>query len=263
MPRERKLIQRNSDGRCRTPLYHLRDSKGKAPYCYLDKDGVRAENYLPLILAVVAESSTAQDAQARADAILEAQSMAEAKRIMNRILQKDMVKYEKQSYEDAKDDLLAMGIEEYYLDANPEIIQNHRQTSKRVNKDYLAKHPEKEPEVWGAFFGSETLPDYIRNKNAKKLAESASKERLSDCLTFWKDWKRRTVTEDHLKAYGKVFEAFIALVGNLPVNKIEKKHISTWEMYLAKKQGDRGARWFNEHLIPVGAILGLSQRKAN
>ena len=121
MARERKVLQFNSDGRIRSPLYHLKDAKGKTPYVYLGRDRQRAETFLPHILSAVSEASTGQAAQERADAIMEAPDVPAARRILARLLRQEMVIEIRQDFDAARDELLGLGIDPEYLDGHPEI----------------------------------------------------------------------------------------------------------------------------------------------
>lgn len=91
-----------------------------------------------------------------------------------------------------------------------------------------------------------------------------SKYKLSHCLKEWKEWAELDAkSAKHVKAYADPFNAFIAVVGDKPVNHLDKddllkiqKHLKAEQKQASPKTGfPRGPKWYIDQLRPIAAVL--------
>ena len=91
-----------------------------------------------------------------------------------------------------------------------------------------------------------------------------SKYKLSHCLKEWKEWAELDAkSAKHVKAYADPFNAFIAVVGDKPVNHLDKddmlkiqKHLKAEQKTTSPKTGNpRGPKWYIDQLRPIAAVL--------
>lgn len=99
---------------------------------------------------------------------------------------------------------------------------------------------------------------------AQRRAANDDPHKLSDCVNLWKERKTlEGLTDKHIGHYEKNFKAFIGLVGDLPVNRLQKSTLTDWEAHLLRTKDDRGVRWIAESIKPICAVLDFCRRKTD
>lgn len=104
--------------------------------------------------------------------------------------------------------------------------------------------------------------DGLAGKPKPKRVEP-SEHRLSDCLTTWQEWKFAKVGKEHYRAYTAIFNRFIDLVGNHPLNRLTKDHLLKYEKHINDSRGERSAKWTKDQMVPLAAILKLAMKKTS
>jgi integrase len=233
MARGQEQVQRNGQ-RLRMVAYHLDAGKGKHPYVYIGQDEARAKRLQHLLRSAIEDSQTAEAAQEAVNHLLAAPSDEEVKTRLAGLLRDRMFRTpftgREVEYEASQGDLSYFREEPHY---SPVFLQSFR-------------HPE------------------IRQRVEREMGgEAPSREKLSDCLNKWLEWKQlQGKTEQHRSEYEAVFKTFIEVIGDIPVSQLRKTHITeVWPQYLAKARGKRGPRWVNTRLMAVSAVFRLCRRK--
>ena len=90
-----------------------------------------------------------------------------------------------------------------------------------------------------------------------------SRERLSDCLKCWEQWKS---SEGRSRAYiadvNARFQRFVAVVRDKPLNQLDAADFIKWEQWVIREsRKERTGKWHNDHLKAVAQVLRFARRK--
>lgn len=99
------------------------------------------------------------------------------------------------------------------------------------------------PDVWDSATPAQKaeLATRLFGRGLHPLAETAraqarltgSKERLSDCIAFWRQQKQeRSRTKSHIDTVTRLFNCVVKAVGNKPVSELTKKDFVAYESWL-------------------------------
>jgi len=88
-------------------------------------------------------------------------------------------------------------------------------------------------------------------------------ETLSDCVEFWREWKEASARRpSYVRETVRVFQEFIAEVGDLPVNQVAQEHIVKFERYMIREsKTKRGNNWWALRIKCLSAVLNLCEKK--
>jgi len=107
----------------------------------------------------------------------------------------------------------------------------------------------------------------IREKHSQQpipIQVEHSKERLSDCLSFYLNWETNDEPNSltpNLIATKRAFAKSIKCVGNLPVNQITNDDFLKWQKHINKTYKNATVRTIRNHHSIVHRILSFAKRK--
>lgn len=291
MSKTRQALQRNTDGRYYTIVDY--SVKRKYPRVYLKTkaerqarrrlaalDGIDDSDHARKIVEYLNASVNERDERARIAKVLQAQGdveIAEAFDEYARSLGRAPTGSDvREFYVKHRSDERSQRTQAARLDPTTLSVHwmddNGIARSKLVDKDSYDPRSDKFYETGGSTIFHKGEIILQRNLSGKIIAptgiqerqdDSPTKEKLSDCLAVWSEYQRLDAkTDDHIKDYSRIFNAFVAFVEqDLPINRLSKKLFVGYERHVKTIQGERSNKWYNDQFTPVAAILKFARRK--
>lgn len=106
-------------------------------------------------------------------------------------------------------------------------------------------------------------------RHVLKMPSSANDQTISDCLTVWQEFRRlktqgkKTNGKLHINACSAAFKNLIKLIGDKPTNQLTKDDFVRYETHIITTQAERGNKWYNDQVKPIGAILRHAKKKTS